>query len=129
MWQRVMFPVGMLALALLLIGGGVERGGWLLPVSVLVATAGMAGAYRGWALRVETQPHGIVVVNWFRVIRLWWPQIDRFGADDEGLFVRKTDGAEVRVAAFQHGSRAFAFARSPAVTAAAELERLREDHQ
>ncbi|WP_250038392.1 PH domain-containing protein [Paractinoplanes maris] len=124
-----MLPIGLVALAVSLIGAGVDRGGWLLTAAVPVASVAMAGAGRSWALRVEAQPHGIVVVNWFRVIRLWWPDIARCGTDDEGLWVRRADGSEVRVAAFQYGSRALTFARRPSAAAAAELERLRKRYQ
>jgi hypothetical protein len=129
MWQRVVFLIGMFAVAVSLIGGGVDRGGWMVPASVPVASAAMAAAYRAWVLRIEAQPQGLVVVNWFRLIRLWWPEVARCGTDDDGLWVRRTDGSEVRAAAFQHGGRAFTFARKPAAAAAAELERLRREYQ
>lgn len=119
----------MFVLAVLVISAGVDRGGWVLFAAVLVAGAVMTAGYRGWALRIEAQLEGLVVVNWFRVIRLWWPQIDRSGTDDAGLWVRGTDGSEVRAAAFQHGGLPFGFAREPAVAAAAELERLRAEYQ
>ncbi|BCJ47268.1 hypothetical protein GCM10010168_71430 [Actinoplanes ianthinogenes] len=121
----MLLPAGLGTLSAVLIAVGVRRGGWALPLSLVAVAAALVGAARGWVLRIEAGPQRLVLVNWLRVVAVRWAEVARCGCDDDGVWVRRVDGSEVRASAFQHGSRALRFARKPAVAAAAELERIR----
>lgn len=120
-----MHVAGLGASTAVLAGAGFDRGGWLLPFSLAAAALTAAAAARSWALRVEVGHKEVVLVNWLRVVRLPWSEVARCGHDEEGIWVRRVDGSEVRASAFQHGHRALGFAREPAAAAAKRLETIR----
>ncbi|GIE85857.1 hypothetical protein Are01nite_23370 [Actinoplanes regularis] len=117
--------MAMLGLSAIAAAGGVDQGGWVLPVGFAGAAIGMVGAARSLMLRIEVSPDGLVLVNWFRTVHLPWAQITRCGCDSDGLWVQLIDGGLVVSSPFQHGSQALGFARRPAETAAARLEKIR----
>ncbi|XVU29911.1 PH domain-containing protein [Actinoplanes sp. CA-054009] len=125
LWQRALPVVGLLCLAALVVGAGVDLGGWVAAFGAAVVPVAVAGMVRGWALRVEAGEGGLVLVNWGRTVRVPWVEVARVGHDSDGVYLRRRDGREVRASAFQHGSRAFGFAREPARVAARRLEELR----
>jgi hypothetical protein len=108
------------------VGVGLDGGGWWLPVSLVIAAAGVGLAVRGWLLRVEVHPDELVLINWFTTVRLRWHDVARCGHDGDGVWVRRADGRELHASAFQHGHRAMRFARQPALDAAARLEKIRK---
>lgn len=123
-WQRALPAAAFLMGAGVSLAGIGDAGPWW-PACLAAAMTAAAGGMRALRLRIEVRPDGLVLVNWVRTVRVPWPEIARIGHDDDGLWVRRRDGTEVRASAFQHGSRAFGFAREPARAAAARLERLR----
>jgi hypothetical protein len=63
--------------AALLVVGGVDEGGWLLPSRVLGAALVVVGTWLNDLVRVELGPD-VVVVNFWRTLVLPWRDIDRF---------------------------------------------------
>ncbi|GLW35069.1 hypothetical protein Areg01_80050 [Actinoplanes regularis] len=117
--------MALLGLSVMTAAGGVDEGGWLLPVCFAGAAVGMVGAARSLALRIEVHPDELVMVNWFRTVHLPWTRIARCGCDEDGLWVRQNDDGLIRSAPFQYPSVTFGFVRRPAETAAARLEKIR----
>ena len=126
LWQRLMPTVALLVLSVMAGGAGVDLGGWLLPAAVGAASLGMGLAVRSVMLRVEARADGLVLVNWFRTVHLPWGEVARCGSDEDGLWVRRRDGSELRASSFQHGHTAIVIARAPAEAAAARLENMRK---
>lgn len=111
--------------SLCLLAAAVEEGGWTRLAASSGAAVTFAAATRSVFLRVEVHPQHIVLVNWLRAVRLPWPEIDRFGHDYQGLWVRRRDGTELRASAFQHGLTALGFSRRPTAVAVTRLEEIR----
>ncbi|MEV6487130.1 PH domain-containing protein [Actinoplanes sp. NPDC051633] len=88
--------------------GSIGGAFWITPVSwttvsATIATIGfLAVAVRLWFLRVEVHPGDLVLVNWIRTVRVPWRTVDGFRHNDRGIWVRRTDGADVRMSAFDH---------------------------
>jgi Bacterial PH domain len=88
--------------------GSIGAAFWIIPVSwtTVSATPATIGflfvAVRLWFLRVEAHPRDLVLVNWIRTVRVPWRAVDGFRHDDRGIWVRRTDGADVRMSAFDH---------------------------
>ncbi|MBU2663984.1 PH domain-containing protein [Actinoplanes bogorensis] len=128
-WMRVLPSALFLLLAVVLIGGGLDEGSWLVPGGLATGAVAVAVAVRVWVLRVEIRPTGLVLVNWLRTVRVAWPEIYRCGTDDEGVRIEMADGRQLRASAFQHGTRAIAVARKPAREAAKRMEEARRRHR
>ncbi|WJK40656.1 PH domain-containing protein [Solwaraspora sp. WMMA2056] len=124
-WQRLMWFLALSAASACLLAAAVDEEGWTVLAASSGAAVTFAAAARSVFLRVEAHPEYVVLVNWLRAVRLPWPEIDRFGHDDEGLWVRRRDGTELRASAFQHGHSSPGFTRPPVVAAATRLEKIR----
>lgn len=124
-WQRVLAPAVLVAFTVLALPSALPAGGGWLGLPILAGGAGVALAVRCWTLRVEIGPAQLLLVNWFRTVRLPWGEVVACGHDDTGIWVRRTDGTEVRASAFEHGRRALSVARRPAEAAAARIDIMR----
>jgi hypothetical protein len=104
-WQRVISAVALAATAAVLVLGGLGEGGWILPPALVGAAVMLAVTVRSWLLRVELDADSLVLVNWLRTVRLPWAEVVRCGQDAEGIWVRRHDGHQLRVSAFQQSAR------------------------
>jgi hypothetical protein len=124
-WQRLMISGFFGGISVGLMVAAVVDGGWTGLAAAAGAAASLASAVRTMMLRVEVHPEHVVLVNWLRVVRLPWSEIERFGHDDEGLWVRRVNGREFYASAFHHGNGAWGYARRESAAAAARLEKIR----
>ena len=124
-WQRLMGSILFGGISVGLMVGAVVDGGWTGLAAAAGAAAALAVAVRAMVLRVEVHPEQVVLVNLLRVVRLPWSEIERFGHDDEGLWVRRVNGRQFYASAFRHGYSALGFGRRPAAIATARLEKIR----
>ena len=122
-WLRLSAAALFTGLAVVLAGGGIDSGGWLVVAGPLGGVAALALAVRTWQLRVEVGGD-VVVVNLLRTGRIPWPEVERFGYD-HGLWVRVVDGRRLEVSAFGEAPGQLASATHRGEAAARELERIR----
>lgn len=101
--RRVVYSVGSLVAsvisALLLFGDG-----WLAVPTAVFGVVLLAAVVRVWFLRVEIHPDELVLVNWFRTVRVPWSAVEEFRHDHRSISVRLTDGAEFPMTAFTYYS-------------------------
>ena len=107
-----------------LVVGGTEEGSWALPVCVAGAALILAVAGRNDRLRVELRPQDVVVVNFWRTLRIPWQQVEGFGYDS-GSWVRTTEGRQHTITAFAPPPGALPSAERWARRAVQEMERAR----
>ena len=77
-----------------LAAGAVVDGGWTGLAAWAGAAVALASAVHTMMVRVEVHPGQVVLVNWLRVVRLPWSEIERFDHDQEGLWVRRRNGID-----------------------------------
>jgi hypothetical protein len=95
-----------LACAAALVVGGVDEGGWLLPVCLLGAALVLAGTWRNDLMRVQLG-RDVVVVNFWRTLVLPWSEIDRFGYDG-AAWIRCRDARHHEITVFSPPSGSLA---------------------
>lgn len=127
LWQRLLNPLAALLPGTLGVTWCAVTGGAWWAAAVPLALAAGWLSWRLWAARVEVHPDELVLVNWFRTLRLPWGQVRKVDTDADGVCVALRDGRIVSVSAFQHGHEALGFARTPARRVAARLDAIRRD--
>ena len=110
--------------ALLLLYAFDERGVWAL-LALLLAALAVAVSVRGWQLRIEVADGEVRFVNWLRVVRVPWADVERFGFDGS-VWVRRRDLRQHEAAAFAPVPGVLPFTRTTALQTASALEEMRK---
>jgi hypothetical protein len=122
-WQRLLNAIALASPAILLLVGGLDEGGWVLPVAAVGALAVLAGAWRSHSMRVELGPE-VRVVNFFRTHVVPWAEVDRFSYES-GAVLRRTDSRWTAIRIFTPPPGALPFVERNCRRAVAEMERVR----
>ncbi|MBB2948437.1 hypothetical protein FB565_008220 [Actinoplanes lutulentus] len=130
LWLRVVQLILFGGLALALTGGGLEEGGWVLPLALTGSVLTLACGARLWVIRIILYADRLLLINLFRTVVLPWGEVAKAGHDEQGLWVRDRDYHEYRPTALQVTSEAFAFVQratlADARAAAARINRIRK---
>jgi hypothetical protein len=87
-----------LALATVVVVGGIDEGGWALPACLVGGFVVLAGTWRHDRMRVQLGRE-VVVVNFWRTVVLPWAEIERFGYD-VAAWVERRDGRRQGITPF-----------------------------
>ncbi|WP_433824758.1 hypothetical protein ACQP2E_21690 [Actinoplanes sp. CA-015351] len=132
LWLRVVQIILFGGLGAALTGGGIDEGGWVLPLALTGSALTLASGARLWVLRIDVYADRLVLINLFRTVVLQWREVARAGHDDQGLWVRDHDLQEYRPTALMVNSQSLAFVQRAALAdarkAAALIERIRKKH-
>ncbi len=112
------------ASAATLVVGGIDEGGWVLPVCLLGGALVLTGTWRQDRMRVELG-RDVVVVSFWRTLVLPWREIDRFGYDS-GAWVRRRDARQHGITVFSPPPGSFAFVDRRCRSAVASMEAIRK---
>jgi hypothetical protein len=123
-WQRVVVTAVGTVLATLLVVGGMDDGGWMLPACLFGSAVTLAGTWRQDRIRVELG-QGVVVVNFWRTLVLPWAEIERFGYDS-GAWVRRRDRRQHAITAFSPPAGSLPFVERAARQAVQAMEDARK---
>ena len=122
---RLMNVLAAAGCAVLLLLYGLAEGGALALLAVPSAALAVAGGVRAWQLRIEVADGEVRLVNWLRVVRVPWTEVERFGFDGS-VWVRRRDMRQHTASAFASVTGALPSTRGPARRAAAALEDMRK---
>ena len=122
-WFRVVVGAIGTVFAAVLVVGGIDEGGRLLPRCVLGSALVLAGTWRHDRMRVELG-RDVVVVNFFRTLVLPWPEVGWFGYDGEA-WIRRRDGRQHAITVFSPPTGALASAERRCREAVGTMEAIR----
>ena len=126
--MRAVCSLPLVAIAAILVGGGIADGGVNGVFAVGGAAAVLVFVARYWRLRVEDLGHELRVTNWIRTVHVPWEEVDRFVFEDGGVRLRRRNMREYSVSAFAAPYRdPFGIAHRRNREAFLRLERMRKE--
>lgn len=126
---RLVNTTAMGALAVVLFAGVLAADAWAVPFAVAGGAASAWFAWRCWSTRVEVGPEGVTLVNWLRVHRVPWSDVERFVYAAGDVSLRRRGGREHAVSAFSYGMARSSVMWPHAERSAKRLEEIRKRHR
>lgn len=124
-WVRAVCASSGTGLGVVAVAAAVTHDGIVLVGSLGAAVVASLVAYRSWHLRVELGD-AVILANWLRTVRIPWSDVERFGLDGGGVWVRCRNLRQVRISAFLFAPGAWSPARQSARRAVRDLEAARK---
>ncbi len=124
-WMRVVGSLPLFVLALLIVPPGLSGGGVSVVFRMIIVVLILGFVVRSFLLKLVLGDDGVTIVNWRSTKKLPWSDVDAFGHDRRGLWVRRRNKQEVLIAAFAIG-RSLPPVRKLSKATADELELIRK---